>query len=132
MFSDLNLNVTNLPKKSIDQLVEHAIMCKTTTVLAFFELLNLYLRCYFKVGYENLGLAIDFEFPVVVKELGPKSGKKEQKPQITVPSAVPYEMPDKLKHRLKLLSRKINIYTRINIKIKSADINTYLHHLASL
>jgi hypothetical protein len=27
-FSDLNLNITNLSDKSIEQLVEHAIKCK--------------------------------------------------------------------------------------------------------
>ena len=29
-FSDLNLNITNLSDKSVDQLVEHAIKCKLT------------------------------------------------------------------------------------------------------
>lgn len=80
------------------------------------------------VGYNEIALAIDFEFPPA----GPKNKeqkKKENKPQIVIPAPKNYAIPPKLANRLDIFSRKIKVYSRINIKIKPGDINTYLHHL---
>jgi hypothetical protein len=87
-----------------------------------------------------LGLAIDFEFPQIKNDQRSENNgasnnsnnnksKKYIKPQATIPNAIAYQMPSKLEARLKILGRKINIYSRINIKIKQSDINNYLHHL---
>lgn len=80
------------------------------------------------MGYNEIALAIDFEFPPT----GPRNKeqkKKENKPQIIIPAPKNYKILPKLSNRLDLFSRKIKIYSRINIKIKPTDINTYLHHL---
>lgn len=82
-----------------------------------------------KVGYDNLGLSIDFEFPAVATN---EAKNKKAKAQITIPTPTEYKLPAKLENRLKSCGRKVNIYSRINIKIKPVDINTYLHHLVSL
>ncbi|CAF0907312.1 unnamed protein product [Brachionus calyciflorus] len=108
-FSDLNLNVTNLNDNLIDQLVENAI----------------------KLGYDNLALSIDFEFPNVASIKSKDQKKKESKPQLNIPTPKAYKLPPKIADRLNLLSKKINLFSRINIKIKPNDINTYLHHLKS-
>lgn len=103
-FSDLNLNVSNLTPKAIDHLVEYAI----------------------RLGYDNLGLAIDYEFPTTDTN---NKHKKAEKQKIIVPSPNVYDLPHKLKARLKNTGRNIKIYNRINIKVKSVDINTNLQHL---
>jgi predicted DNA-binding protein len=84
------------------------------------------------VGYDNLGLAVDYEFPQIQKGDTSKQSKKDLKPQATIPNATVYNLPEKLEQRLKILSRKVKIFSRINIKIKPADINTYLHHLVNV
>lgn len=106
-FSDLNLNVTNLPERAIDQLVEQAI----------------------KLGYDNLGLAVEFEFPSVVNNKLGDGKKKEPKAQINIPMAKVYKLPGHLQARLEAVSRRIKIYSRITIRIKPSDIKNYLHHL---
>lgn len=77
-----------------------------------------------------MGLAIDHEFPENKSaETGKKSKKNENKSKVTIPEVVNYKLPSKLEKRLLLAGRRIKIYSRINIKIKSSDINTNLHHL---
>lgn len=78
-----------------------------------------------KVGYDAIGLAVDFEFPNV-SETKPK---KADKSRIQFPAPMKYELPPKLSSLLSTYGRKIQIFTRINIKIKQADISTHLHHL---
>lgn len=79
-----------------------------------------------KVGYDTLGLTVEYEFPEVASK-GEK--KKEPKQAISIPFAKPYKLPDHLQSRLDSCSRKIKIYSRITIKIKPTDINTHLQHL---
>ena len=74
---------------------------------------------------------MDFEFPQVRKDAENKS-KKDVKPQATIPSANAYKLQPKLEARLKVLGRRVSIYSRINIKIKPSDINNYLHHLVRI
>ena len=78
----------------------------------------------FLVGYDNLGLSIDFEFPLIEKS--------KAKGKIVIPTCSTYELPAKLAARLKSVGRKIKILNRINVKIKPADINTCLQHLVYL
>ena len=89
-----------------------------------------------KVGYDNLALAVDYEFPSSTsqnkpEQQGNKKNKKDgsNKPVINIPLAKSYKLPQALQDRLNSCSRKIKIYSRITVKIKPGDINTCLHHL---
>lgn len=109
-FSDLNLNITNLSDKSIDDLVEHSI----------------------RLGYDNIGLAIDYEFPSKKQDESSSNQKnKRAVSQVLLPKPIQYSLPAKLEARLKSCSRKIQILSRINVRIKPEDINTHMHHLKS-
>ena len=85
------------------------------------------------VGYDNLGLAIDFEFPELAdsNKTANQKGKKTQKAQVVIPTPIKYQLPSKTEDLLKACGRKVNVYSRINIKIKPTDINNYLHHLVN-
>jgi hypothetical protein len=74
-----------------------------------------------QVGYNNLALATDFEFPA----------KKEKQQQIQFPKRSGFQLSAKLNEKLRRLSRKIKVLDRITIKIKDNDLNTFLHHLVS-
>ena len=134
-FSDLNLKVTNLSAKAIDELVEYAIKCKKNEYLKYFNqclFVILFVTIHFfsnLVGYDNLGLAIEYEFPAAKKNPDSNKNKKEPRSQAVIPCAKKYELPVHLATRLKNCSRHINIYSRITIRIKQEDINTHLHHL---
>jgi hypothetical protein len=86
------------------------------------------------VGYDNLGLAIDYEFPELndSSKASNQKGKKAQKAQVVIPTPIKYQLPSKTEDLLKACDRKVNIYSRINIKIKPTDINNYLHHLVNI
>ena len=118
-FSDLNLNISSIAPKAVDQLVEHAIKCKIHWVFDFGTLFKKLIL----VGYDNLGLSIDFEFPLIEKS--------KAKGKIVIPACSSYQLPAKLAARLKSAGRKIKIFNRINVKIKPADINTCLQHLVN-
>ncbi len=117
-FSDLNLNITHLTQNEINSLVEFAI-----ERWFWFHRFSCFLHCYFyfydyfQVGYNNLALAIDFEFPA----------KKEK--QIQFPNKSGFILAHKFSEKLKRHSRQIKILDRVTIKIKDTDLNTYLHHL---
>ncbi len=71
---------------------------------------------------------MEFEFPNITDaKVGKKSDNKSKKAAIPEPQC--YKLPTKLESRLKNAGRKINIFNRINIKIKPSDINTCLQHL---
>lgn len=74
-----------------------------------------------------MGLAIDYEFPD--RSQLTKSNKGAGGAKVTIPEPVIYKLSSKLEKRLELAGRKINLYSRINIKVKSSDINSNLHHL---
>lgn len=101
-FSELNLNITNLQPKAVDQLVEHAI----------------------KLGYDNLGLATNFEFPE-----SNKNKQKADRTKVVIPAPKAYKLPLKFEERLKSMGRVIKIYSRINVRVQPTDINTNLQHL---
>ena len=84
-----------------------------------------------------MGLSIDFEFPSqVAADIGgsqqQKKANKTAKSQVSIPAPIDYKLNSKLKTRLENCSRKIKLFSRINIKIKTSDINTNLHHLVLL
>lgn len=126
-FCDLNLNVSNLPPKSIDQLVEYAIKCKLLLRGFSIDLIVSHLSKTLKVGYDNLGLAIDYEFPS--EDSTNRFKNKADRSKITIPPPTNYTIPLSLATRLKNAGRNIKIFNRINIRIKPSDINTYLQHL---
>ena len=81
----------------------------------------------FQVGYDNLGLAIDYEFPI--PDATNRSKNKADRFKISIPQPKTYTVPNSLATRLKNSGRNIKIYNRINIRIKPSDINTHLQHL---
>ena len=88
----------------------------------------------FQVGYDNLALTVNFEFPSA--PVGDAKGKKggaaaADKGRIVLPEATKYELPAKLDSLLKIYGRKVNIYSRLNIKVKHVDLNSRMHHLVS-
>jgi hypothetical protein len=90
----------------------------------------------FIVGYNNLGLSVDFSFgssssDSASNEATPNAKKKNKGggkgSQLKIPVPIDYKLPDKLIN--KIGDRKIKILTRINIRIEQQDINKNLHHL---
>ena len=80
-----------------------------------------------EVGYDNLALAVDYEFPKAQqlddkktkgKGGGGGGGKKQQQEKaakVTVPEPLVYQMPAPIQGRIKNAGRKVHIYTMINI-----------------
>lgn len=78
-----------------------------------------------------MALSVDFEFPAAGSKTNEQK-KKENRQLVVVPPPKNYKIQQKLANRLDIFCRKIKVYSRINIKIKPNDINTYLHHLVIL
>jgi len=96
------------------------------------EWINFLNFLFLKVGYDHLGLAIDYEFPDKPAVTDQKNKKNENKYKVFIPEPVVLKLNSKLEKRLQSAGRQVKIYSRINIKIKPADINSHLHHLVRI
>ena len=77
-------------------------------------------------------MTVDFEFPNAPsanEAKGKKGGGAADRGRVAIPEATKYELPAKLESLLKIYGRKITIYSRLNVKVKPADMNSKLHHL---
>ena len=79
-------------------------------------------------------MTVNFEFPNAPPAAAEGKGKKggtasADRGRPVIPEATKYELPVKLESLLKVYGRKITIYSRLNVKVKPADMNSKLHHL---